>query len=170
MPNYCSYDMKIRGTKENCKKWHSKMTDYNEANHFFRFFDATIYDEGGTDELYYMCICGDCAWSLETCCRDSGYSEGVDLFAVNTSELSLIMEAWSTEPGMGFQEHYIYDKGQCIADECENYSEWYWNRSEYDSYDDFKKDYDIVPAQEQFDDDGYARMGGFGYSYGCYSI
>lgn len=81
-------------------------------------WDVCVYDEEGTDDDYMMLISGVCAWSLESCCRASGYSEGVDLFEVNSKDLNIVMEAHSEELGMGFREHYIYDKGKCLADEC----------------------------------------------------
>lgn len=170
MANYCDYDMKIKGTKENCKKWLKKMSDCDEYNSFYGIFDAVVYDEGGTDESYYMYISGDCAWSLETCCRASGYSGGIDLFAENTLELSLIMEAWSTEIGWGFQEHYIYKHGQCIVDECRDYAEWYWDKDVYKTYKELKDEYPDAPVEGEFDEDGYVHIGGFEDSYCDYSI
>ena len=163
MPNYCGYTIKIMGTKENCEKWIKKMEDYNEENHFYRIFDADVYECGGTESNYFMCISGDCAWSLESCCRASGYSNGVDLFEVNTRELNLVMEAWSEEPGIGFQEHYIYNKGECEADECED-AEFWWSEmiDGYGSYEDLKKNYPNAPSEEEFrETDGDIIVGGF---------
>ena len=42
MPNYCDYEMKIKGTKKNCEEWLSRMNDYEKENHFWRIFDADI--------------------------------------------------------------------------------------------------------------------------------
>ena len=122
MPNYCNYTMKIKGMKEKCDRWLDKLRDYDEDNHFWRIFESEVYDEGGTENDYYMCISGYCAWSLESCCR-SGYTEE-DLFEKNTRQFGLVMEAWSEEPGIGFQEHYIYNKGDCIKDECVDAAFW----------------------------------------------
>jgi len=119
MANNCCYSMKIVGTKGNCERFVRKLKSYEEPNHFWRIFEAGVYNCDGDDDNYEMYICGDCAWSLETCCRASGYSHGIDLFEVNTRELELKLEAWSEESGIGFQEHYIYDNGECLADECE---------------------------------------------------
>lgn len=164
MPNFCWYEMKIKGSKENCYRWLKKMKSYDEHNHFWRMFDPiNIDDEGGTEYDYYMKFSGDCAWSLESCCRDSGYSGGVDLFAENTKDLQIKMEAYSSEPGCCFQEHYIYDNGVCIADRCVDYHEIYWDRYEHKSFDSFKKEFEL-PAhiiESDFDDDGYCEIGGF---------
>ncbi len=163
MPNYCYYEMKVKGRKEDCYKWLSKMRSYDEENHFYRIFDADITDECGTDNDYSIIISGDCAWSLETCCRSSGYSGGIDLFAENSKVLNIIMEAYSQEPGCCFQEHYIYNRGRCCSDECEDWSEYYWDRDEC-SFEDYKKDYDVPDSitESDFDDEGYYHEGGFG--------
>lgn len=165
MPNYCEYEMKVRGKKENCQKWLQKMKSYDEPNHFWRMFDPIyISDEGGTDDDYFMVFAGDCAWSLETCCRDSGYSGGVDLFEVNTRELHLKMEAYSSEPGCEFQEHYIYIDGECEVDDCVEWHEWYYDESD-GTFEEWKKMYGLPDylSEDAFDEDGYYHEGGFSY-------
>lgn len=170
MPNYCDYEMKIKGTKKNCQEWLSRMNDYEKENHFWRIFDADIVDEDGTENNYEMTICGDCAWSLESCCRASGYSNGVDLFEVNTRELNLIMEAWSTEPGMAFQEHYIYNNGECQSDECIEYNEYWYDEDEYESIEKFAKEFDLGNiTEDDLDENDYYHTGGF-ENYGQYEI
>lgn len=62
---------------------------------------------------------------------------------------------------MCFQEHYIYKHGECIADEWVDYYEYFWDESEYETYEEFKKDYEDAPPQEKFDDNGFSRIGGF---------
>ena len=119
MPNYCDYIMKVKGTVDNCRAFLKKCTDYEEPNHFWRMFEAYDNDEYEmNDGSHVMEIGGYCAWSIETCCRASGYSEGIDLLAVNTKDLDLDVEIYTEEPGMCFQEHYTYKKGKCICDEC----------------------------------------------------
>lgn len=117
-----------------------------------------------------MTICGDCAWSLESCCRTSGYSEGVDLFEVNTKELHITMEAWSTEPGMAFQEHYIYNNGECQLDECVDYIEYWYDKERYESIEEFAKEYDLGNiTEDDLDENDNYHTGGFG-NYGEYEI
>lgn len=168
MPNWCDFTMKIRGTKENCLEWFSRMSDYEKDHHFYRM-DAEILDEEETERDYVMFLYGTCAWSLESCCRASGYSEGVDLFEVNSRELELEMEAWSTEPGIGFQEHYIYKNGECLADECRDYIEIYYDEDEYETFDDFLKEYKIEEFDEENLTDNYYCIGFF-EDYGVFSI
>lgn len=176
MANNCDYSMKIVGTKENCERFVRKLESYEEPNHFWRFFSVDVYDESDAyDEPidknnYEIYICGDCAWSLETCCRASGYSDGIDLFEVNTKELELKLEAWSEEPGIGFQEHYIYDNGECLTDEYLDIGVYWWDRDEYPTYAEFKEDYPDAPEEEKFDDNDEVVVGGFGDEYGKWHI
>lgn len=162
MPNSCIYEMKIRGSHENCNMWLNRMTLYNEQDHFYRIFDVQILEEGGTELDYYMILAGDCAWSLDTCCRANGYSNGFDLFALNTRGLSLKMEAYSSEPGIGFQEHYIYEYGECLEDECRDMREWFWDKYEYPDFKDFKAEEDLPDGIEESDfEEGCYIQGGF---------
>lgn len=170
MPNYCDYEMKVKGTKKDCQEWLSRMKSHDKENHFWRIFESDISDESGTDDEYEMTIIGNCAWSLESCCRASGYSDGVDLFAVNSKELNIIMEAWSKEPGMSFQEHYIYNKGECLTSECEDYNEYYYDEELYNSFEEFVEENVLGNiTKDDLLDGSYYSTGGF-YGYGEFEI
>ena len=170
MANNCFYTIKILGKKDNCQEFVERLESYHKPNHFWRFFDVDVYDEESVGDLTAMYISGDCAWSLESCCRASGYSGGVDLFAVNTEELSLSLEAYSREIGMLFEEHYIYKNGACITDDCRDIDVFWWDRDEYPTYGDFKKDYPDAPPEACFADDCEVITGGFGSGYECWHI
>ncbi len=166
MANNCWYEMLIKGTQENCYNFLKKMKSYDENDHFYRIFDACVVDEGHDGESnYFMVISGDCAWSLDSCCRASGYSNGIDLFSVNTKAFKLKLEAYSEEPGFEFQEHYIYDNGKCIICECVDYAEWFWDRSEQ-TFEEYKKEMgECLPSsltERDFNEEGYYYAGGFG--------
>ena len=170
MANNCWYSMKIVGDKKNCDEFIKRLNSYEEPNHFWRIFSAEIYgvDYGIDDNdknKVAMYIDGDCAWSLESCCRASGYSNGVDLFAVNTKELDLEMEAYSREPGMCFEEHYIYKRGNCFADECLDINVYWWDTTEFPTFEEFKKEYPDAPSIEHFEENNEAIVGGFEKNY-----
>lgn len=130
MANNCEYSMKIVGSKWARDKFMKKLMDYDEKNHFFRIFSAYPTDVDGEDATL---IYGDCAWSIETCCRAGGYSKGVDLLEVNTRDLKLKLEVFSTEPGCGFQEHYIYDNGEMVESSFnDHYEQVCWDGTEED--------------------------------------
>ncbi len=168
MPNLCVFSMKIKGTEENCRKWLELLKGNTDEAHFYRMDDIYTSVEEGTEESFVMVIHGVCAWSLETCCRASGYSHGVDLFAVNTKRFSLAMEAWGEETGMGFQEHYVYKNGECLKEECEDYTEFWWDREAYPIYEDLLSEFPDAPEKEKFVED-YAGVGGF-EGYGEWTI
>lgn len=169
MANNCYYEMVVFGTKENCNEWLNRMRgeDCSVYKRFYRVFDSDVIDEGGSDKNYFMHIVGDCAWSLYCCGRRDEPEE--DLFAKTTAELSMVMEAYSSEPGMGFQEHFIYDNGEMIADECKDYTEVCWDSSEFERIEDFIKEWELTLTEEDFDEDGIARIGGFGEDWGDFT-
>lgn len=162
MPNTCYYEMKVRGTKKNCEEWYRKMQSDDDPDRFRRIFAAMIYDEWGTEEDYYMLISGDCAWSLDTCCRSSGYA-GRDLFEINSRQLNVTMEAYSEEPGIGFQEHYIYKRGKCLASDCVDYGEWFYDKEYYENFEEFKEACKLSDSvtEDDLDEGGYYKEGGF---------
>ena len=175
MPNYCSYNMKIIGSRKNCDEFIRRLKSYDEPNHFWRIFEATVYDEqvadGDNSDNVSFSIDGYCAWSLESCCRSSGYSHGIDLFEVNTRDLNLKMEAYSREPGLEFEEHYIYDHGECLADECVSIGVYWWDKDEYPTYEEYLADNEGAPPECEFDEDtDEALIGGFGDSWGVWTI
>lgn len=116
------------------------------------------------NETLFVRIDGDCAWSLNTCCLGTGYADR-DLFAQNTRELNLVMEAYSEEAGMCFQEHYVYDRGQCIESECVEFYSLHYDEEDWESFEKFKEEYkDIIPTNATIDDlndGGYYSAGGF---------
>ena len=174
MPNYCDYYMKIVGSKKNCEKFIKRLRSYDEPNHFWRIFDANIHYEenvnGDNSDIVECYIDGCCAWSLESCCRASGYSGGVDLFEVNTRELELKMEAYSRELGMEFEEHYTYDHGECLANECVDIGVYWWDKDEYQTYEKYLTENEGAPPECEFDENNEAITGGFGDSWGEWTI
>lgn len=152
--------MLVKGRKEDCDKWLAKMKSYDEPNHFFRIFDATVIEEYEENGGHCMRISGDCAWSLYSCCID-GYPT-VDLFTENTRELHLKMEVYSSEPGMCFQEHYIYEYGECLANESRDYTEYYWDRREYPDFEEYRREEDIPDDVKESDfNEEICSVGGF---------
>lgn len=170
MPNYCDFAMKVVGKKTDCRTFMSKLKSYSVPNHFWRIFEANGYDEETHGDQTSLYIEGYCAWSLESCCRASGYSKGVDLFDVNTRELNLKLEAFSSEYGMGFEEHYIYDNGECKACECIDVTEYFWDRTEFPTYQEFKEEYPDAPPEEKFDLEDSVVVGGYGDNYAAWTI
>ena len=164
MSNLCSYSMRIKGERENVYEFHKRMEDYDMPNHLWRIFEADIYDEcENEDGTITIDVAGSCAWSIESCCRASGYSEGVDLFEVNSRELNLEIESWSDECGCAFQEHYHYKNGECLIDESVEWHEYYYDEDDYESFEEFKKELDLPDdvTEDDLVDGCYYYDGGF---------
>lgn len=141
MPNYCDYEMKVKGSKEAIKELLECLNaDYNyssgakpEHKHMFRVFQAELVNDrpkANIDGTYTQHIYGYCAWSVASCMlRNRGYyadikKEYPEIF-MGTSleelskELDIEIEVFSEEPGMCFSEHYIFERGVCVCEECE---------------------------------------------------
>ena len=150
MPNYCDYELKIKGEKENVMKVVSYLqADYSYENgysnctadkHFFRVFEAdTAYEQIEDDGLFSVVVYGYCAWSVY-CCMFKGvhtyYNDwtegkkaklnepfkGINMEDI-TKELNLTVEIFSSEPGVGFMEHYLVENGEILVNECVKYYE-----------------------------------------------
>lgn len=172
MPNYCSFEMKIRGKKEDCLNF-LKKDNCEEENHFWRLFKFDSIEENGDENDYEVGIIGSCAWSLEACCRNShpldynnNYGNKKDLFTENTKNFNLVMEVFSNEGGNCFAEHFMYDKGKCLVSEKVDYFEGFWDKDEYPTYDDLKKKYPLAPSEDTLSKtDGWWIEGGFKDEY-----
>lgn len=141
MPNYCEYEMKIKGSKEtikrviDCLKQHY---NYDEGRptgkHFFRVFE-TFEDEeedwkNNGNGTFTAFIFGDCAWSVSCCMLDgpSSYYKLLnedkkyeDIFMGTTlkeQSKDCEIEVFSEEPGMCFSEHYLFKNGVCLIEDC----------------------------------------------------
>ena len=138
MPNYCNYEMKIVGSKSAIDKVIECLRanyDYRTGKvpheHFFRVFQCEIDEElvDMGNDIYLQHLWGDCAWSVFSCmCSGEGsYYDSVkkdypEIFKGTTlaeQSKNCCIEGFSEEPGVGFSEHYIYYKGECLCDKCE---------------------------------------------------
>ena len=141
MPNYCDYEMKIKGSKEAIARVLACLNadyDYGEGKpahkHFFRVFTAEEIGEPteNADGTFTQQVYGDCAWSVASCMLESAFSyysvvkkDHPDIFMGTTLEEQsedCEIEVFSEEPGMGFSEHYIFKNGKCVCDEQEQIS------------------------------------------------
>ena len=152
MPNICSYEMKVIGIKENLDKFVEVLqNDYHIGDkdnklHMYRVFEAEMFDEEQlSNDKYEYSIYGTCAWSVASCMTDSAASYYADYHKkdVNATclrhlsdDLNLMIEVYSTEEGMGFQEHFFFDKGNVTINECysvyaENFDELEMSKGNY---------------------------------------
>ncbi|MGL5714337.1 MAG: hypothetical protein ACRCX2_15055 [Paraclostridium sp.] len=143
MPNYCNFSIGVVGKREKADKLAEYLkADYDKPKHFYRVFDADItagYELEG-DKVAYI-ISGNCAWSVYSCMFEGEYTyysssrknvleteaqniTGTTL-PIESKELELDIEVFSSEPGMEFMEHYIISNGVIKVDDCVHWSEGY---------------------------------------------
>lgn len=133
MPNYCDFEMKIKGSKkaiERVIKCLNADYDYGEGKpshkHFFRVFQADKGDlRDNKDGTYTQYVFGYCAWSVSSCMCSGSFTyydelkkDYPDTFMGTTlAEQSedCTIEVFSEELGMGFSEHYIFKNGECLC-------------------------------------------------------
>ena len=161
MPNICIGTVKVRGYKDNVEEFtriiQSKY-DYDKPDmefhkpHFWRVFEAYI----ASYETYGLLAVAEydisCAWSVAACMLPGKFSyyddtkdgiNGIKTYGTHLLEigkkLNLDVEIFSSEPGVGFQEHYRIQSGIMCEDECTEYHELYIG--EYETYQDLIDDY-----------------------------
>ena len=156
MPNICIGTVKVRGYKDNVEEFtriiQSKY-DYDKPDldfhkpHFWRVFEAYL----SSYETYGLLAVAEydisCAWSVAACMLPGKFSyyddtkdgiNGIKTYGTHLLEigkkLNLDVEIFSSEPGVGFQEHYRIQSGIMCEDECTEYHELYIG--EYETYQD----------------------------------
>lgn len=133
---------------------------YKDAEYqFSRIFSADMWlrDTEVSTGTTIMYISGDCAWSVAVCMCEFGYQrlQSDDRRCTLqrlSEELQLDIEVWGEEPGMGFQEHYVYRCGSVGTDECFGDFESYFydpNDKDYSSFEDWAKAVGHPEAKEE---------------------
>ena len=172
MANNCVYNLKVIGdTKKSVEEFIQMMTySHPSGRYFARFFSADPEPIEENNGRYSTKVFGDCAWSVYSCMCDGPSTYYRDLpggeltcLQIETRRLGLTVEVFSEEPGIGFAEHYIFHKGKWLVNEERDFHE-YWLDDDFDSIDDFMKEYelDLSPEQIEFlEENGYVQIGGF---------
>lgn len=131
MPNYCNYEMKIKGDKDAIKrvvdclkaKYNYHAGTKPSHKHFCRVFQVEYKME--SDNVCF--IYGNCAWSVYSCMLngENTYYNSIkkdhkDIFMGTTlleQSKDCEIEVFSEEEGMGFSEHYRLKNGKYLVDE-----------------------------------------------------
>jgi len=184
MPNYCDYEMKITGSKNAIKRVIDCLkADYNygtgkpEHKHFFRVFEC---EDGGDfikegENKYSKYVFGYCAWSVASCMLDGQYTYYNDIkkeypkifmgTTLKEQSKDCIIEVFSEEGGMGFSEHYIFNKGVCeLDDTCELESAGYDENGEPTTnidWDNYDGDYFFKNPHRE--DEGFSGENGYAW-------
>ena len=149
MANSCYVTGKISALNvEDLKKFLDVM-----GNEKFMDLDYEEIDDWGEGERKTVRFYGDCKWSISSSINSSSYGNALD-----KTTKGLIVEMWSQEPGVGFEEHVVYANGTCLCDDCVNWTEY--NLDAYDSLKELNEACGTNFKEEDFVD-GFASTGGF---------
>ena len=174
MANECIYTLKAAGTEEHVRELLDIMQYKKEDTAMFaRIFSA---EEEGinslTDGRTLLTIGGDCAWSVYSCMfggvltyyesAKTSYPQ-LSTIPAESARLGLDIEIYSTEPGIGFAEHYRVINGEIILSQETPYYEAYWDKDEYPTFREFKEAHALSDniSEDDFDEDGWASIGGY---------
>lgn len=136
MANLCEFEIRVKGHIDNVLAVHriinadysysdGKLEYCTDEHHFFRMtpYFSDIQKE---NDIATLLVCGDCAWSVASCMTENGYfknlKNSVNFKGITLEQVSekykVTIEVYSSEPGIGFEEHYLYRNGVCEIDEC----------------------------------------------------
>ena len=86
---------------------------------------------------------GDCKWSVKTSMLSCGYyarerssDDKLTCLEKLSKQYGIIIEVYSEEVGIGFQEHFVIKNGEMETEECVDYGEFFIG----DSYEEFDKE------------------------------
>lgn len=181
MANLCDFEMRVKGRNINMKKFMDALTQKNNI-YIGRGADACIDydDEEDESEENTATVSGYCKWSIWSSLIDNAVSmrktpkawyheKGEEnLTFITLIEASTIydldIEVFSSEPGVGFEEHYYIEKGNMINDECVDYTEIYVG--EFETKEEAEEEYEIKIPDEEWDNaDDYIKRGGFNWDF-----
>lgn len=165
MANNAYYEMKVVGRQDNVEAFVRAMNweDEYEQQGVGRVFSCEVYEQGESNNGYYVLISGDCAWSIASAMRVAHNPNNIERLS---KRLELSIEAYSEELGMEFQEHFLVVNGDVEIDECVDVSEI--DIEELDEYEDdfWQQDYVVASGitkdnAKEHAIDGYVRIGGY---------
>ena len=172
MANICSFSMCVKGKHDDIEKFYNAMSQSGNI-WMGRGADAEIdYD----DDEGKAQIDGWCKWSVSSAMISNAVSmrtepniwafsqrEKNDLEFITlieaTEKWNLVVEVYSEEPGCEFQEHYVFDNGNVLCDECVDYYE-FWT-DDYNTKEEVEEAYGIKITDEEWESGDTICRGGF---------
>lgn len=181
MPNYCDYEMMVKGKKENVEEFVMVIkTDYEydkagnckceAGRHLWRVFEANSDIVDIEDGLVVASVWGYCAWSVFSCMFDGDGTYQHDrpngcgtTLEIESKNLGLEIEVYSKEPGMCFMEHYYIDNGEITTDECVEYAEYCI--SDYETKKEAEEELGIIISDYEWEHEDYVGRGGMEWEF-----
>ena len=136
MANICTFEMRIKGTKENCEKM---------INSDIPCYELYSVAEAGKDDSYTVCLEGECRWSVTGSMVNTDEDKTL---AAKAEKFDIELEVIGydkSEPE--WIEHYHYKGAQCLK--AYNLYPYYmeWQLDETDLSDEDKAKYELRKEQ-----------------------
>lgn len=166
MANNCLFDARLSGKKKNVEEFIKILQHKDEykADGLGRVFSCEVDSEAlefsKDNDIISVDVFGDCAWSIKSSMRSKEWRN----LESETKRLNVVFEAYSSEPGCGFQEHILVDRGEVVIDDCVDYEE-YWV-DECDTIEEYNAKHNTNFTEDMINDNGDVCFGGFGDQYG----
>lgn len=182
MANICSVEMKIVGKRPNIDLFIAAL---EQKNMVYMGRGLWITDREFDDEAGYALLSGECKWSIEAALIDNAISmretpsawsfgkdapEKIEFLTLPEAckKYSVSVEAFSTEPGCEFSEHYVVDPSGIQVDETCDYIEVWLDHDEYSSKEEAEKELKVSISDEDWENEASIVISG-GFEV-CYSI
>lgn len=139
MANVITFEMRIRGTKENCNKM---------LNSELNCYEWFVVAENGTSEDYMLYTEGECRWSVTGSLIDTDDDHTI---ATKAKDFNLEIEVVGydkSEPE--WIEHYHYKGTQCLRAYALVPYMQSWDLDESDLSDEDKQKYDFIEAHDVY--------------------
>lgn len=171
MANICDFTMRIAGTEPAVAELLNRIV--NEPG--WRIYEVvqngefTPYPNCKSRAIGYVDAEGTCAWSVTTSMIANGLERTLKTEA---KRLSLAVEVFSSEPGIGFQEHYLIDHdGKAVIADCVDF--WEYSLDCITTDEEWKDieattgcTREVLMSTER---DGFITAGGYGPVYGKFA-
>lgn len=172
MANNCLFEMKITGLPESVEEFLRLIRSEGEykddglgrvSSDFLPHLGGYQIQKEG-DEFVSYCGLGDCAWSLKHALLNTPFR---NLYA-ETERLSLVVEAYGSEPGFCFQEHIVVCCGALIESETVDYTEYWLEGASDEQLAAWSKELGISVEEMRANanENGDYTVGGFGDDFG----
>lgn len=176
MANLCEFEMKVNGSTESIHRLMEIMTYKKDDDVFLsRIGSVEILEHDKEKQSAF--ILGYCAWSVFSCMfegphtyytqftKDRPKTTTIDRLC---KELSLEVEIYAREAGVGFEEHYIIsNQGLITLNKETSMTQYYMN--DYETREDFEKETGKSIPQTIFDTykekDEWYQIGGFEWEF-----
>jgi len=169
MANVCSFSMALKGDSQGIQAFINAM---EQQNGVYMGRGAEIHEVMFGDGR--VVLSGSCKWSVVSAMHSNavsmreepqmwsftrGVPEELLTFEEACKKYAVSMEVYSSESGIGFQEHYLCNTdGERIVDECVDYSEEYLG--DYASKEEAAKELEMEISDEDWERE-WVEIGGF---------